>query len=511
MDGSDVFTRQRKREEKLSQYESYLHAKDDKENLNIGRRGFVRYAVAGIVAIGVAAAGAYYVGRHEEAVTPTQPPTITGTTESKTVEGVNRPPELPLVCERKGSPPLLVCKEAIEIWPKYINPTTEYEIRLSHNAYDPDGDPLTTTWLIDGEEVSHEPRYSTKLPEGEHLIGLRVSDGMEERSAERRVTVEPDQIYPVKPLYMRYKGVSYFCGGITPEWPNIPNPNEEEMDEQLDTIHNELGCNAIIISAGEAFEDKMIECGRMAIEKGFERIFIQPRYVNATVDETVEKISRFAKKVKTLRESSEAVVYMVGHEFQLETSIIRGGDWFTRFQNSNNGIDLDKIRYVLPRMFRRIIDICSKNYGYGISYASTPWEAYENLIPWSSPVFESVGVNTYIQDFLGWDENWWFNLLSRLKKIGKPVYSTDFGMMSFAYADKWGGWNPLHHNEGSYDEEPQVRFTYRTLKMLNRAKIDGCFWVQYNDNFDKGHGLYHPITRKRKKGFYMYKSYRLSE
>lgn len=42
---------------------------------------------------------------------------------------------------------------------------------------------------------------------------------------------------------------------------------------------------------------------------------------------------------------------------------------------------------------------------------------------------------------------------------------------------------------------------------LNRARIDGYFYTQYNDpyTFDKGYGLYNGF--KRKKGFYMYKSY----
>jgi hypothetical protein len=80
-------------------------------------------------------------------------------------------------------------------------------------------------------------------------------------------------------------------------------------------------------------------------------------------------------------------------------------------------------------------------------------------------------------------------------------------MMSYSGADKWGGWVPLYVDQNPYDEEPQVRFTKRTLNILNQAKIDGCFWVMYNDNFDRGHGLCNPQTKKRKKGFYMYKSY----
>jgi hypothetical protein len=44
---------------------------------------------------------------------------------------------------------------------------------------------------------------------------------------------------------------------------------------------------------------------------------------------------------------------------------------------------------------------------------------------------------------------------------------------------------------------------------LNRERIDGSYYTIYNDPspFEKGYGLYDPVTKMRKKGFYMYKSY----
>ena len=90
---------------------------------------------------------------------------------------------------------------------------------------------------------------------GQHLIELEVSDPQTKTATTQAVTVEPDQIYPVKPLRLKYKGISYFAGPVPPDWPGIPRPDKEEMDEQLDTIRHDLGCNAIIITAGEAYED----------------------------------------------------------------------------------------------------------------------------------------------------------------------------------------------------------------------------------------------------------------
>jgi hypothetical protein len=451
----------------------------------LGRRRFLKYVGAGAVAAG-GAATAYYLrnaplGREPEVTIPT-------VTEAATM--VDYPPYADFKWK-----------------PYYLNPTDQQAIQFTNMSYDLGGDLLTNAWLVDNRVVSHERDYSTKLPVGEHLVDLQVSDGKQTRVKSATVTVDPDQIYPEKPLHLRYKGVRYFAGTVIPEWSGTPNPSNEEMDEQLDTIQNELGCNAIAVCGGKPSEDRMIECSRMTIEKGFERIFVQPSYVNATVDETIERIGKFGAKLRGLREMSDAVVYMVGHEFQLETAIIRGRDWSERFANANKGIDLDKVAAVYPRMFKRIIDVCKQNYGYPISYAGTPWELDEDLIPWSNPAFESIGIDAYIHDFLGWNEDWMIALLNRLKRFKKPIHCADFGMMSFVDADKFGGWSPLYAREYAYDEEPQARYTRRTLDMLNRARIDGCFWVQYNDNWVVGQGLYHPLTRKRKKGFYMYKSY----
>jgi hypothetical protein len=159
-------------------------------------------------------------------------------------------------------------------------------------------------------------------------------------------------------------------------------------------------------------------------------------------------------------------------------------------------------------MFRRIINVCKVKYGYPISYAATPPEAYYDLVPWEDPAFESVGIDAYIHDLPGLGETWIIALLDRLKRFRKPVCCADFGMMSYAGADKFGGANPLYVSQYPNDEEPQARYAKRELDMLNRARIDGCFGVQYNEQgFDKGHALYNPLTRKRKKRVYMYKSY----
>ena len=458
------------------------------ESSKVDRRRFLKYVGATAGVVGASALGIDYI-LGSRVSSPGQNATISSQTMSTS---------------KLNSPPVA----NLSFTPKYLNPTDQQTIQFANLSTDPDNDPLTYAWYVDGNRLSEQKDYSTKLSTGDHVIRLDVSDRIAQDSVQQSVTVESDQIYQTKPLHVKFKGTNYFVGDIMPEGPKV-FPTEDEMTEQLYTIHHDLGCNAIIITGGPAWEDKIIDCGKIALEEGFDRIHILPRYVNYSPDDTVTKIGEFASKVKTLREMSDKIVYSVGHEFMLETLIIRGNDFFERWDNSILGTDLNKVATVLPQMFKSIIDTCRRNYGYPIIYASHPWEAFQKLVPWEDPLFESVGVNTYIQDEIRWDENWWLDLLSGLKELGKPVQSTDWGMMSFKGADQYGGLSPDPKiaNGKPYDEEPQARYTVRTLDMLNRARIEGCYWTMYNDWIAIGQGLYNPDTRGRKKGFYMYKSY----
>ena len=461
----------------------------------MNRRRFLKYAGASAAVVGASALELDYV------LSPRPGPANQSTVTLNPIRSTSN----------QNHPPVAAL---INLKPSTILPTPEYDVEFIPFVYDPDNDPLSYKWFSDDIEFSDKQSPTAKLSEGEHTIKLTVSDGLAESSVKRKLTVEPDQIYPVKPFLPKYKGITYFAGPVLPDWSGIPSPNEEVMDEQLGTIRNDLGCNAIIISGGEQYEDKLIECGRLAIEKGFERIHVQPRYMGATPSQTVEKIGRFASKVRALREVSESVVYCVGHEFSNETAILPGDTWLERFAYMAENPDWPKkVQATLPKMFTDIIAICKQNYGYAISYAAIA-VVEGDLIPWENAVFESVGVDAMIQEKYGWTENWIVDLLSHLKqKYRKPVYCMEAGCETFTGSAEVSGTSPLLPTQDrQYDEDEQANWVRRECNALDRAKIDGYFYTMYNDppGWDTGYGLYNPDTRKRKKGFYMYKSYQPS-
>lgn len=401
----------------------------------------------------------------------------------------------------------------ILVKPRYINPTTEDVVEFCYCLHGPvPTTPLLTTWTLDGTEVIHEPRYANKLSEGDHAIVLKVSDDESETVTSTTVTVEPDQIYPTKPLHVKYKGVNYCVGRpMTPEFTGYPSPDRDQMDEELDNIHKDLGCNAIIIAAGADSEDDLIECARMALQKGFfDRMYIEPHYWQYSVDETVERIARFAPRVRNLRESSEAIHFMVGHEFSLETSGIIPGDlWNDRVEYQTKHPDWqDRVWATFPRMFKDIIAVCKENYGYKISYAAIAGTAETDAVPWNDPLFESVGIDGGLVPVFGATDEVLFRQLSELKaKFRKPVIIPDFSCMTYTGADQWDGCVlPNAWENGPYDEDAQANYIKSYCDVLNSARIEGCFYWQYRENYDKNAGLYRG-GKSRKKGFYMYKSY----
>jgi len=174
------------------------------ESSKVNRRRFLKYVGAGAVAVGGAAA--YYLHntslRNPEVTIPTTATTTTSTNQ-------NHPP----VANFKYKP-------------YYLDPTDQQTIKFTSNCYDADNDPLTYSWYVDDNRASEQKDYSTVLTKGDHVVRLEVSDGISHDDVQQTVTVEPDQIYPIKPLRLSFKGISYSAGTLTPEWCCLPPPNQ---------------------------------------------------------------------------------------------------------------------------------------------------------------------------------------------------------------------------------------------------------------------------------------------
>lgn len=277
------------------------------------------------------------------------------------------------------------------------------------------------------------------------------------------------------------------------------------MDDQLDTIHNDLGCNAIRINGGGTGEDNIIECARLAIDKGFEKIFVNPRYMSKPVSETIEKTVEFSKRVKELRETSSAIVYMFGSEYSTEQSgIISGGSWAQRAGNLAGQWNAGQSK--LRMMFNELLPKLTKNYEYELTYASGAWEV--DVVPWSHPSIKYVCTNGYIQEFTNWTEEWVKGLLSKLKSYGKPVHSSEFGCFAYPGAGYYGGAGVWHSSGLPEDQQEQASYAMRYFKkILAQVKIDGCHWVHYEDPYPQSMGIIN--GNRRRLVYYVLKSFKV--
>ena len=144
---------------------------------------------------------------------------------------------------------------------------------------------------------------------------------------------------------LKIKGVNYDVGvGFRSDHNPANNLTAEVMKEELEVIKNELHCNAVRIYGSDL--EKLIECSEIAMKEGL-IVWLSPRYINASLDETLDYIINCSIGAEQLRKISQDIVYVVGNEFSLDIKgFIEGETIFKRILNlskpssiiKNNGL-----------------------------------------------------------------------------------------------------------------------------------------------------------------------------
>jgi len=225
---------------------------------------------------------------------------------------------------------------------KLLNRSTDPDIMVPPALREPFGlsGNLEYSWIIDERKVSSDLDCSMWLPTGEHKIRLNVSDRMKEAFTERSlsisegqqmsidkaVTVDPAVLsaYREKALRVKIKGIGYLTG--MPQWGN-KFPSEDEMQEHLEVIRNELRCNGIRITGYN--DDDVLRCAQIAIEKRFDCILLNPRYIDCDHQDTMERLAAFAEKAEELRQRTSAIELQVGNELCIDSLGIWKGETYT--------------------------------------------------------------------------------------------------------------------------------------------------------------------------------------
>lgn len=402
-------------------------------------------------------------------------------------------------------------KADFEISPNWINPIDTAVTKFTGRCSDPDNDPLTYAWFIDGKQVNTTKDHWAILSAGNQTVRLDVSDGKATNSVRKLTTVDRSGTYPSKKLNTPIKGVNY---RIDERSDTFKIPDDSEMEEDLQTIRNELGCNAIRIFSNN--NEIILKCAKLAIGRGFTTIALSPVYFkDSTLEETLPRVTKLAEEAKPLTVFSNlTMVLIVGNEitvypkafsslptYEERVDEISGNAWRNSTYRKTLGRDL-------TLYLKNLITACRSVGGkLKLTYAPGNWED----VDWKELDADIVSQMVYFKPD---NIEWYTKRIESCKTLDKPLWIIEFGAATFEGVFNFGGSAYRYGNDKKYSQEDQANVIDFSLKQLVQQKIDAVFYFDFKERREddrQSFGLLRYVSRglpfARKLGFCMYKSY----
>jgi len=372
----------------------------------------------------------------------------------------------------------------------------------------PASSPVSYEWAIDGTTVANSRDYSSSLPETKtsavpHTVMLTARSDTSANSYTQQIDVDPQSLpqYSETRFEMPIKGIVYNTAYAL---------DESNMQESVDVITEELGCNAVRI---KGYKDDMIEqCANMAIDKDIKTILVGPDYGswrNIPIEEHTRGIVEFSSIAERLRQESNSVTLVIGNELTIDTSgIYEGQTYDERIKEIPQRMHDKQYHDKLNLHLRAILQGVRTHFNGEVTYAAGDWED----VDWRE--FDVVGSNEY------YASEWytkaeWVEKLARLRKWGKPVFITETGSASFAGCGRWGA-GTWRYVDQAYSEEEQAENIQKSVELCADASMTGMFLFSLiheavsRKELSFGVMSYNPNgTHRRKLGFYAYKQYLL--
>jgi len=400
-----------------------------------------------------------------------------------------------------------------EINPKYINPTDETLVRFINKSSDPDGEPLISSWFIDGKLVNSTRDHWTRLPVGNHTMRLVVSDGKAQDRIESIVRVEKSSMYPQKKLYVPLKGINYWSGDRfwwkdkwVPARVFPPRP-PTEIEEDLQVIKYELGCNAIQFRGSN--ETSLLICAQIAARLNFSVIVLNLFQSDLNVDEVTTWLTSFAEKAQLLFQKSDSIVLSIGDESSGRYKRLLNVTWEEMLRMSVS--ERKKLWPMLNSHLETVLRNVRVVFKGRVTYGAGQWEE----VNWSQLGFDIVGVNLFPTPET---EGRRIDLVKQLKQIGKPLWVTATGCATFENAYDYDGWGWEVASNKTYNQWGQAIGIQSIMNLFNRTGIDGIFLANFKESKTDDRASFGVLRYNgdgapfsRKLGFYVYKSYVLGK
>jgi hypothetical protein len=288
---------------------------------------------------------------------------------------------------------------------------------------------------------------------------------------------------------MRIKGIVYDTGFINNDITTKEKFNADVIKREMHIIKNDLHCNAVRITGGDAFRLEIV--ASLAASEGLE-VWYCPFTCGLTIDELNSFLIDAAERAERIRNSGADVVFIAGSEISLiNKGFFKEETLAERLLLITNPL---KFREQLPQVQEKIkvflievVQQVRQKFKGKISYASLPFEG----VDWSLFDFiatdaghRSAAIAPYFQKGI-----------RTLVSQGKPVAITEFGCCTYRGAADTGAradWIIVWDNNGhashlndTYirDENEQANYLLELLEIFDAEKVDAVFvntFVRYD-------------------------------
>lgn len=274
---------------------------------------------------------------------------------------------------------------------------------------------------------------------------------------------------------LAHAGVNYDTG-----WNSYPGYltrqiwSDAVMRHDLGVIRDDLHCTAIGLYGTEI--DRLVPATAVAVDQGM-RVWVQPRLINATSEQTVEHVAALAAELEPIRANGGDIGLNVGCELTLFMDGIFPGN---SFEERVSGLiaaarsgDFTTMAALLNDHLGRAAAAARTSFGGLLTYSAGMWEAPG--IDW--PAFDVIGIDAYRD---AKNAATYVQGLRAAQEFDIPVVVTEFGCCTWNGAADAGGsgydivdWEqdvPVLKGDYTRDEQEQVDYTTELFDVFENER-----------------------------------------
>lgn len=277
------------------------------------------------------------------------------------------------------------------------------------------------------------------------------------------------------------RGIMYDSGvSYAPGHNSFPGWNRNTVQQELQSIADELHCNAVTIIGDDL--SRLRETAEIACQVGL-MIWIQPREVDSTPEQMLARLAETAKFSEQLRARYGHVCLNVGCEYSIFVSgSIPGADFNARHRALGwVWLLLPLVNLRLNRLLKRAARTAREHFNGTLGYGAGAWED----VDWRP--FDVVSLDYYLDSYT-WSH--YVEGLRRLQRHGKPVVIAEFGCCAYRGAPWRGGgggwiqnWNDINtryvKQNVQRDERVQAEYIERLLNFFTAEEVLGAYVCMY--------------------------------